>query len=246
MSENTPKKRMPKEQREEITRRVLAGENQRKLSEEYGCSRAYISLLKAEALHPEKYRMKLENQLTRKLTESELGRLTEAVRTSNPYQLGLEPPLREWDADHVLQLAQKWFDKKPSVRIIKECLQCVPKKKWEDPLFRRPKPPEKHHISQLSRDLAENEDFVRYYLSPASERLEWRQYELALADWQKRFGDAEFAYPENHPESPDPDDDMDFPVMQPAYHPPGHGQRVGKHAKGQSKPKRKKRKNKRR
>jgi hypothetical protein len=245
MSEDTPKIRMTKEQREEISRRSLAGENQSKLAVEFGCSRAYISLLKTEALNPEKYRKKREQQLTRKLTEAELDRLLEAVRTSSPFTLGLEPPLREWDADHVIQIAHKWFGKKPSVRIIKECLQCAPRQKI-DPLFCRPKPPEKHHISQLSREMAENEDFVEYYLSPAAERLAWRQYELALADWQKRFGDAEVAYPDNHPEPADTDDDMDFPVMRPIHHPQGHGQRVGKHAKGQSKPKRKKRKNKRR
>lgn len=246
MSEETPGKRLTKEQRADATRRAIAGDNQTKLAKEFGCSRAYISLLKMEALHPERFREKPQGKLTRKLTDTELERLREAVRSSTPHILGLEPPLREWDADHVLQLARKWFDKKPSVRILKECLQCAPKKKWEDPLFRRPQPPEKHHISQLSRELAQDEDFVTYYLSPAAERLEWRQYELALADWKKRFGDAEVAYPENHPESPDPEEDMDFPVMRPVHHPPAHGQRVGKHAKGQSKPKRKKKKNKRR
>jgi hypothetical protein len=242
MSEDESRKRLTKEQREEAKRRVLAGETHRNLAAEFGCTPSYISWLKSEALNPEKHRKKLESQLTCKLTEAELDRLKETLRTSNPCTLGLDPPLREWDSGHVLQLARKWFDKKPSVRILKECLQCVPKQTTYDPLFCRPKPPEKHHISQLSRDLANDEDYVKYYLSPAAERLAWRQYELALADWQKRFGDAEVAYPKNHPESPDPDENMDFPVMQPILHPPAHGQRVGKHAKGKSKPKRKKRK----
>jgi hypothetical protein len=245
MSEPQPKKRLTKEQREEATRRVLAGEKQVDLAQEYGCSRAYISLLKAEALNPERYRKKIERQLTRKLTDPQLERLKETIRTSTPHELALNPPLRQWDADHVLQICQKLFQKKPSVRVIKECLQCVPTQK-DDPLFRRPKPPEKHHISQLSRDLAQDEDFVKYYLSPAAERLAQRQYELAIADWEARFGDAEVAYPKNHPESPDEEDTFDFPSLNPLPIHPSHGQRVGKHAKGKSTPKRKKRKGRRR
>lgn len=247
MSEPTSRKRLSDEQREEITRRVLAGENQTSLSEEFGCTRAYVSLLKMAALHPERYRKKLDGQLTRKLTDAQLERLKETIRTSNPYELGLKPPLRRWDADHVEQIAQRMFQKKPSARIIKECLSCVPAP-TTDPLFRRPKPPEKHHISLLSRELAENKDFVKYYLSPAAERLAWRQYELALADWISRFGDVEVADPHDYPETPDPDEKFDIAIPPQNPPPASYGQRVGKHAKGKAKPKpaRKKRKGKRR
>jgi transposase len=250
MSENESKKRLTKEQREEVTRRVVAGESQSALAAEFGCTRAYVSLLKMQALHPERETKKRERKLTKMLTEEQLERLKEAIRTSNPYELKLEPPIRAWDGDHVEQLSQRWFEKKPSTRIIKECLKCIPVRK-HDPLFCRPRPPEKHHISQLSRELAQDKDYVRYYLSPQAEKLAWRQYELALADWQSRFGDAEVAYPEDYPVPREDEDGMDFPTPKAAGmpslpYPQRHGQRVGKHAKNKAQPKRKKRKGKRR
>ena len=250
MSESESKQRLTREQREEITRRVVAGESQNALAAEFGCTRAYVSLLKVQALHPERQKKVRERKLKKMLSEPQLERLRQAIRTSTPYELKLDPPIRAWDGDHVEQLSQRWFDKKPSARVIKECLKCVPVKK-HDPLFCRPKPPEKHHISQLSRELLEDKEYVKYYLSPQAEKLAWRQYELALADWKQRFGDAEYAYPEDYPALRDSDDDMDFPMPKAAAtqslpYPSRHGQRVGKHAKNKTQPKRKKRKGKRR
>lgn len=245
MSEPIPKKRLTKEQRQEATRRVLAGEKQVTLAAEFGVTRAYISLLKAEATNPERYRKKHESQLTRKLTETELERLKEAVRTSSPIDYELQPPILLWDAELVRQLAARWFEKNPSARVIKECLQAIPAPEY-DPIFRRPQPPKKHHISQLPRDLAENDDYVQYYLSPAAERLAQRQYELALADWIERFGDVDYAHPNGSIENADTASDFDFPMPAPTATPmpPRYGQRSGKHSKGKSVPKRKKRKGK--
>lgn len=245
--------KLSKNQREEATRRALAGENQSSLAREYGCSRAYISLLKVAAENPDGYRKKLSRKLSSKLMEDELERLHEAIRTSTPLDLKLDPPLLQWDAELVMQLAQRWFDKKPSKRVLKEALEHAPKPKI-DPLFRRPQPPPKHHISQLSRELAEDPDFVKYYLSPVAERIAWRSYELALADWQMRFGDAEYAYPPGHADEEESGDGFPAPEEWTTHHPSptsppsrAHGQRVGKHAKGNShQKKRKKRKGKRR
>jgi hypothetical protein len=177
------------EQRQEATRRVLAGEKSTTLAEEYGCTRAYISLLKAQVLFPERYEKKRVSLLTRALSAEQLAEFKEVIETSDPSKLGLDPPTRAWCMDHGYQLAERMFKKHLSKRVVKECLEPVLRVK-NDRIYRRPQPPEVHHISQLSPEFAKNEEFVEYYLSPLANKLARREYELALADWISRYGDA--------------------------------------------------------
>ena len=62
----TGNRRLTKAQREEVTRRVLAGEKSPGLAREFGVSRAYVSLLKNMALKPEQFSS--HEKLTKKLT----------------------------------------------------------------------------------------------------------------------------------------------------------------------------------
>lgn len=181
--------RLNDEQRQEATRRVLAGEKAGALAAEYGVSRAYISLLKAYVLHPERYETLRVKKLTRLLTPDQVTEFCKVIQTSNPSLLDLDPPTRAWCMDHGYQLAERMFGKRPSVRVMKECMEPVLRIK-KDPVLRRPQPPEPHHISQLSVEFAKNEEFVEYYLSPLAYQIRYREYELALADWVKRYGDA--------------------------------------------------------
>lgn len=231
------KERMTEDQRAEATRRVLAGEKATALAAEYGVTRAYISLLKAQALDPERFNKKREEKLTRKLTEEQLEKLRQTVTTSNPDELKLDPPILRWSFDHVVQLAERMFGKRPSKRVIDDCLALVDRSE-PDRLLRRPRPPEKHHINQLSVELARDPDFVKYYLSPAAERLAWREYELALADWQARYGDAEVV--DLNGEVQDSGfDDVEWQAPGPRdlrHGPPAPGQRIGKHAGSKGSP----------
>ncbi len=181
--------RLNDEQRQEATRRVLAGEKAAVLAAEYGVTRAYISLLKAYVLHPERYENQRVAKLTRALTPEQLAEFRETIETSDPSKLGLDPPTRAWCMDHGYQLANRMFGKRPSVRVLKECMEPVFRIK-NDRIYKRPQPPEPHHISQLSPEFAKNEEFVEYYLSPLANKLAKREYELALEDWVRRYGDA--------------------------------------------------------
>jgi hypothetical protein len=233
------KQRITPEQREEATRRVVAGETAAALAKEYGCTRAYISLLKAQALDPERFRRKAEAKLSVKLTDRQIARLKEIFDTSTPEENELIPAREKWSLDHGFQLAMRLFGKKPSVRAMKECMGEHIKRRPDegDP---KPKPPKPHHINQLDPELAKDPDFVAYYLSPVCERIAWKEYEFALAEWEKR---------NPHGERPPPgmDDDPAWEIPAPAkgWHPPPPGQRVGKHAKSKgspfTKPKRRKR-----
>ena len=238
--------RMTDEQRAEATRRVLAGEKATALAAEYGVTRAYISLLKAQALDPERFLEKRRKKLTRKLTGEELEKFREAIATQNPFELGLDPPTIRWHECHGQQLAERMFGKRPSKRVVDECLAPVMRRK-PDPILRRPQPPPKHHINQLDPELAKDPDFVAYYLSPVCERIAQREYELALADWVARYGDAEEIDPQGRDASGDADAvDWQVPDLPRASFP---GRRVGKHAgsKGSpfAPPKKKRRKKKR-
>lgn len=230
MEQEENKKRMTPEQRDEATRRVLAGEKAVDLAEEYGCTRAYISLLKAQALDPERFKRKHEAKLKLKLTAEEIAKLKHAFDTSTPEDNDLIPARESWSLDHGFQLAMKWFGKKPSVRAMKTCMgeHLVRKPDSGDP---KPKPPKPHHIKQLDPELAKDPDFVAYYLSPQAEKLAWREYELALAEWEKRHPNGE----EDEPYREPGEDDWQYPAMPPPrqFAP---GQRLGKHAKSKGKP----------
>jgi hypothetical protein len=219
------------EQRQEATRRVLAGEKASALSVEYGVTRAYISLLKAYVLHPERYEKLREKKLTRALTTEQLADFRTAIETSDPSILNLDPPTRAWCMDHGYQLAERMFGKRPSVRVMKECMAPVLRIK-NDRLMRRPQPPEPHHISQLSPEFAKNEEFLEYYLSPQANKLAYREYELALADWISRYGDATEIHLDGDPNansaSHEDEDDLLPPPAKPL--PPGtRRQSKGKH-----------------
>lgn len=224
------KRRMTPEQREEATRRVLAGEKAADLAAEYGCTRAYISLLKAQALDPERFKRKHETKLKLKLTDEELARLKHIFKTSTPEDNDLIPAREKWSLDHGFQLAMRLFKKKPSVRAMKECMGDHIKRRpdFGDP---KPKPPKPHHINQIDPEMAKDPDYVAYYLSPVCERIAWREYEIALAEWEKRHPDGE----EDEPYREPGDDDWQYPSMSlPRHFSPG--QRVGKHAKSKGKP----------
>lgn len=224
------KQRLTPEQRGEATRRVLAGETAAALAREYGCTRAYISLLKAQALDPERFRRKAEAKLSIKLTDKQIARLKEIFDTSTPEDNELIPAREKWSLDHGFQLAMKLFGKKPSVRAMKDCMGDHIKRRPDegDP---KPKPPKPHHINQLDPELAKDADFVAYYLSPVCERIAWKEYEFALAEWEKR---------NPHGERPvaDMNEDPEWEIPRPTMdrYPPAPGQRIGKHAKSKGSP----------
>jgi hypothetical protein len=230
------KQRLTPEQREEATRRVLAGEKAAALAEEYGCTRAYISLLKVQALDPERFKRKAEAKLSIKLTAEQTAKLKHVLDTSTPEENDLIPARDSWSLDHGFQLAKKLFGKKPSVRAMKECMGDHIKRRPDegDP---KPKPPKPHHINQLDPELAKDKEFVAYYLSPICEQIARKEYEFALAEWEKR---------NPHGEGPPPGMDVDSEWEIPTERrPPLPGQRIGKHAKSKgspfTKPKRRKR-----
>ncbi|MCU0751528.1 MAG: hypothetical protein MUF86_04715 [Akkermansiaceae bacterium] len=239
MAQDGRNKRMTAAQREEATQRVLAGESAARLAEEYGCTRAYISLLKVRALDPERFRHKAEAKLSVKLTAEQIAELKHVFDTGTPEQNGLIPARDQWSLDHGFQLAKKLFGKKPSVRAMKECMGVHLERRPDegDP---KPKPPKPHHINQLDPELAKDPEFVAYYLSPICEQIARKEYEFALAEWEKRN-------PHGERPVPDVDDDPQWVVPQSSTerHPPPPGQRIGKHARSKgspfTKPKRRKR-----
>ncbi len=220
--------RLTTEQRDEITSRVLAGEKAIALAAEFGVTRAYVSLLKATALDPERFARKAEAKLSIKLTKAELDRLKQVFDTSTPEDNELIPAREKWMLEHGFQLAWKLFQKKPSVRAMKECMgsHLTRRPDWGDP---KPKPPKPHHINQIDPEMAKDPDYVAYYLSPICEQIARREYELALADWEKRNPQGEQPIP-RHEESRET-----FPPRHPARE-LSPGQRVGKHARSKGSP----------
>ncbi|MGL4399575.1 MAG: hypothetical protein ACRCXD_06880 [Luteolibacter sp.] len=228
--------RLSEAQREEITRRVLAGEKARPLAEEFGVTRAYVSLLKNQALDPERF-VKI-SPLSKKLTPEELERFRQTLATTTPADHGFPsyPRPEEWKLEHGSPLAEKLFGKNPSRRVVKECVSpFIPKRKPFE--FTRPQPPKPHHISQISPEFAGDPDYVAYYLSPICEQIAWREYEMALADYEARFaaGEERAKAERDHLSDEAPED----------FRVPAPGLRTGKHAKGKgspfTKPKRRKR-----
>ena len=223
----SPTHRLNHEQRAEITRRVLAGETAVSLGREFGVTRAYVALLKAQAVDPARFVRKQEAKLSQKLTAAEVEQFCGLLATSTPEDHGLVPVTDHWSYEHGRQLAAKLFpNKHPSVRVIKECLApFLPKP--GDFRFTKPKPPKPHHINQLPRDLAADPEFVAYYLSPICEQIAWREYELALADWNARHA--------TDGEPPAAGLDEAMPALTPERF-TAPGLRTGKHAKGKGSP----------
>ncbi|MBC8126537.1 MAG: hypothetical protein H8M99_05255 [Gloeobacteraceae cyanobacterium ES-bin-144] len=216
------KKRLSKEQRDEATRRVLAGEKASALGKEYGVSRAYITYLKANAVKPEHFKRKAEKMLTRKLTEAEAETFQQIIASRTPEDLDLIPHSEKWTLDHGRQLALRLFKKELSARALTDYVSpYMPRR--EDFRFTKPQPPKPHHINQISPEFANDPDYVAYYLSPICEQIAWREYEWALADWNKRFADKEESVEEN--ESAAAQESVFLP-----------GRRIGKHAKSKGSP----------
>lgn len=226
MAESIPKKRLNQEQRDEITRRVLAGEKQPQLAEEFGVTRAYVSLLKFQALDPERFKQQAEEKFSKKFTPEQKEKILDIVSTSTPEELDLIPTREQWSLDHGFQLVWRLYQKKPSVRAMKELMEpYIPRR--EDYRFPKPKPPKPHHVNQLDPELAKDPEFVAYYLSPICQQIAQREYEAALADWDKRFAaDEERETAEREAAEP-------F-VKAPRVLAPGL--RVGKHAKSKGRP----------
>ncbi len=174
--------------REEITQRALKGEKQGLLAIEFGVSRAYVSLLKQQALIPAKRAIAANWKL--KLSVEEEEQLRDLFATSSPAKQKLDPPSDNWSLDLGKQLAIRLFGKPASLRVITNLISpFLPKPKPYE--FKRPEPPKPHHISQLSPELARDPEFVAYYLSPQSAKLAQREYELAVADYDARFATPE-------------------------------------------------------
>lgn len=226
----SPTRRLNQDQRDEITRRVLAGEAAASLGREFGVTRAYVALLKAQAVDPERFIRKQEAKLSQKLTAAEVERFCRLLATSTPEDHDLVPTAEHWSYEHGRQLADKLFpNKHPSVRVMKECLApYLPKP--GDFRFTKPKPPKPHHLNQIPPDLAGDPDYVAYYLSPICEQIAWREYELALADWNARFA--------QHEEPPAATDDVPhgpWPALTPDRF-AAPGRRTGKHANSKRQP----------
>ena len=220
------KAKLTSEQREELTRRVLAGESASALGREFGVTRAYAALLKAQALNPERYIKKAESKMSRKLTRAELAKFDKILSTSTPEKEGLIPAREKWSIEHGQQLIKRLFKKNASKRLLTECMEpYIPKR--SEFRFTKPQPPKPHHVNQLDPELAKNKDFVKYYLSPICEQIAWREYELALADWEERFAHEEER--ENEAAARPVAEPAQRPVLEP-------GQRVGKHAKSKGSP----------
>lgn len=233
MSESGEKKRgkpLSKAQRDEITRRVLAGEMMQRLAEEFGVSRQYVSQLKKQGLDPD-FRLR---KMTLKLTRAELKTLDEALAGGTPEDYDLIPHRDFWTLDHGFQLAEKVLGRRPSMRAMKEAiapyLRSRDEFRWE-----KPKPPKPPHVNHLSPELAVDEDYVKYYLSDICTQIRWKEYEAALKDWEERFEPGEKRAAER--------DDGEWGDQRPPdYGAPGV--RMGKHSKGRAPAKRKKRKKK--
>lgn len=222
--------RLSKETRDQITRRVLAGEKATALAVEFGVTRAYVSLLKATALDPERFKRKAEAKLSLKLTGKEIDRLKQVFDTSTPEDNDLIPARQRWTLEHGFQMAWKLFSKKPSVRAMKEYMGDLLTRR---PDFGDPKPklPQPIRTNQIDPELAKDPSYVAYIQSPVYQQIARREYEMALADWERRHPDGaeDRATPENEGQPETPADFRATPPRSP-------GQRVGKHAKGKGSP----------
>jgi hypothetical protein len=176
------------EQREEIVRRAIAGEKLVDIGKDFNVTRAYVSLLKNQALYPERFVR--ESVYTKKLSPDEFTEFINALASSIPTDHDLIPHSDHWSTDHAYQLAEKLFKKRPSKRVVTECVAPYIQERRAN-YFPRPQPPKVPHPSQIHPDLAKDPDFVAYYMSPLARRIAQKEYELALADYEARFATAE-------------------------------------------------------
>jgi hypothetical protein len=224
------KTKLTGQQREEIIRRVLAGERRKDLANEFGVTRQAIEQYLIKAAPTEEQKRRQEAKLTKRLTREQSDELKKHFDASTPEELELRPRRPFWTVDHGMQLAQRLFNKTPSVPAMKALLAPHLKRRTDaeigDPM---PLPPRPHHIDELEPELAKNKEFVAYFLSEKCLELERKEYEWALREWKERNERREAAKPE--------------PVLKPGTFVP---RRHGKHAKGRganfTPPRKKKRK----
>ncbi|MCU0779601.1 MAG: hypothetical protein MUF04_00710 [Akkermansiaceae bacterium] len=242
-------------QREEILRRLAAGETQASISRDFQVSSTAVYLIKKQA--SEAGQADRQRALKKRLLPAEIDRLKSTLQGTLPTDHGIrttEPEKPDvWTIARARDLARKLFGKTPSVRTLTECVPKPPPRVHDFGLA-PPKPPGPPNVDLLPPDLAADKDFVKYYLSPICRQIEQREYEAALAHYHERLAreskrKADAPKPEFEPE-PEPDDDLLPPPPPPragfAPGSPAPGTRVGKHAKSKgnpfTKPKRRKRK----
>ena len=233
------------EQREEALRRVAAGEPQVSVAKDFQVTRAAISLLKQRTANPERFAHRYD--LKKRLSPEEVATFKHALDSSLPTDHGLDVlgpgPSRSWTMQRAYGLADKLFGRQPSLRIMKE---CVGKHLTRRPshFVTPPEPPPPRDLRRLPPDLAADEEFVKYYLSPLALQIEQREYELALEHFHRLR--AEHAKRRANVKLPPELDNAEWadnwvpppvhaapPVLPP---PPAPGQRLGKHAHSKDSP----------
>lgn len=232
------KSRFTPEQRDEIVRRVEAGDVRAAIARDYGVSREAISQIyirmttSDEERRPSLRRRKL-------LTDDELAQFEKLLETTVPkdHDLHLLGPGHPdfWSEDRARALMNAKFGKNPAAHVMKKCLSKHRNAPEYDP-DQPPPPPLPHDIRRLSPEMAANEEFVEYYLSKKAWELTLREHELAVREWEKDKAKRDAARAKKAAEEP--------PPPPPAREPLAPGMRVGKHraSKGSpfTKPKRRK------
>jgi hypothetical protein len=236
------KGKLTKEQREEILRRVLAGESASALAVEFGCTRANVSLIKVTALYPERFHKQAEQKLTKRLTAEQKELFLKTLAETEPgdhFSRRKEKDLPYyWDVDTALRLTEKLFNKRPGKRWLESLLPKRRKGPSNHYPFgpEAPLPPKPFDIRNVPPELASDKSYIAYLKSPVYARIQQREYELAYAHWESLQKPAARSRKKAQEPPAPPVEDLELP-------PPG--KRVGKHAKSKGspfpKPKRRKR-----
>ncbi|MDB6070857.1 MAG: hypothetical protein JWL81_2028 [Verrucomicrobiales bacterium] len=176
--------RLTREQVQEVTRRVLAGEKGVSLAKEFGVTKAYVSLLKRKQELPAKYAALKSRECKVRMTPEEEAKLEAAIGKSMPEDHGMTWHLF-WSKDAVRELAKELLGKEIAMAAAKR----FSRRPEPDPLAGwdvKPRPPRPADIRNLSPSAAADPEFVAYYLSPQARRMAQRSYEMALAEWEVR------------------------------------------------------------
>ena len=207
--------KLSKEDKQTILDRLKAGETQTVIARDFDVTRQYVSMLYVKHFKPEQYAKTKEGQkgFKKRLTDEERESFIEQLKKTTPEEHGLIPHRQHWSIDHARQLAERLYDKTPSVRVLNEIVPPINKAKRKalgpDP---KPQPPKPACIEQLEPEHAEDKEFVKYYLSEASQKIRWRTYEAALREWEKRnHGKTDSPAPIEHVAEDDDDDDFGMP-----------------------------------
>jgi len=247
------------EQRADLLRRLEAGENPAQLVPEFGISRQAISQLRDYHLRPEVVRRK--GILRSRLLPEERKNVVDLMRTTVPRDHGVENEGHghpdSWNVERLTALTRKLYDKKMFAYAARECIQEA----RPDPNFdpdAKPQPPGPPDVRDIDPELAQDEEFVEYYLSDACQRIRQKEYEWALREWEEREArKAKGEEPDPHkrkrgrprknplPTAAIDDDDVvpfdgstPIPGMDKLLQrvPPAPGERSGKHAKSKGAP----------